>query len=198
MSGVLRPDSGRIALDGEEVNFRGPLEARAKGVESVYQDLALVPELDVAQNVFLGREKVHGPVSLFRLRRKEMRELTLATMAELDIDIPSIAAHVRYLSGGQRQAVAVARGVMWAKKVILLDEPTAALDVAGRATVLRLIRHVRSKGLAVLVISHNLPEVFEVSDSIQVLRHGRHVATRETAQTDGNEIVALMTGLLKT
>jgi ABC-type sugar transport system ATPase subunit len=195
MSGVLRPDAGRILLEGAEVDFRGPLEARAQGVESVYQDLALVPELDVVANVFLGRERVNGPLSLRRLRRREMRERTLSTLSELQIDIHSVSAPVRHLSGGQRQAVAVARGVMWAEKVILFDEPTAALGVAGRATVLRLIGHVKAKGVAVLMVSHSLPEVFEAADSIAVLRHGRHVATLDADKTDGNEIVALMTGL---
>jgi ABC-type sugar transport system ATPase subunit len=198
MSGVLRPDSGRILLEGDEVDFRGPLEARAQGIESVYQDLALVPELDVVANVFLGRERVNGVLSLRRLRRREMRERTRSAMAELEIDIPSIAAPLRYLSGGQRQAVAVARGVMWAEKVILFDEPTAALGVAGRATVLRLIEHVKSKGVAVLMVSHSLPEVFESADSIVVLRQGRRVATLDADKTDGNEVVALMTGLRST
>jgi simple sugar transport system ATP-binding protein len=195
MSGVLRPDTGRILLAGEEMDFRGPLEARAHGIESVYQDLALVPELDVVANMFLGRERVKSPLSLRRLRQREMRERTQAAVDELDIDIPSIRAPLRYFSGGQRQAVAVARGVMWANKVILFDEPTAALGVAGRATVLRLIKHVKSKGVAVLMVSHSLPEVFESADSIVVLRHGRCVATLDAQKTDGNEVVALMTGL---
>jgi simple sugar transport system ATP-binding protein len=195
ISGVLRPDSGHVMLEGNEVDFRGPLEARARGIESVYQDLALVPDLDVVANLFLGRELVNGALSLRRLRRKEMRERSRSAMAELGIDFPSIAAPLRYLSGGQRQAVAVARGVMWAEKVVLFDEPTAALGVAGRGTVLRLIKQVRSKGLAVLMVSHSLPEVFESADSIVVLRHGRRVATLDASRTNGNEVVALMTGL---
>ena len=195
MSGVLRPDSGRILLEGDEVDFRGPLEARAQGVESVYQDLALVPELDVVANVFLGRERVKSALSLRRLRRREMHERTQSAIDELEIDIPSVNAPLRYFSGGQRQAVAIARGVMWAKKVILFDEPTAALGVAGRATVMRLIKHVRSKGVAVLMVSHSLPEVFETADSIAVLRHGRCVATLDAKETNGNELVSLMTGL---
>ena len=195
ISGVVPPESGRILLEGDEMRFSGPLEARARGIESVYQDLAVVPDLDVVANLFLGRESVGGPLSLGRLRRNVMQERARDAMSELQIDIPSLAAPLRHLSGGQRQAVAVARGVMWAQKVILFDEPTAALSVSGRETVLRLIRHVKAKRLAVLVVSHSLPEVFEIADSIAVLRHGQLVGTLDAKATDGNEVVALMTGL---
>lgn len=195
ISGVIAPDAGQVLLEGEEVSFSGPLEARARGIESIYQDLAVVPDLDVVANLFLGRESIGGRLSLGRLCRNVMQERAVEAMSELQIDIPSLAAPLRYLSGGQRQAVAVARGVMWAQKVIVFDEPTAALSVSGRDTVLRLIKHVKSKRLAVLVVSHSLPEVFEIADSIAVLRHGQLVGMLDAETTDGNEVVALMTGL---
>ena len=193
ISGVHPPSSGRMLLDGEEAQFADAAVARSRGIEVVYQDLALADQQPVYMNLFLGREPVRGPLRL--LDRRQMIRETQALVDELDVRIPSARARIRDLSGGQRQGVAIARATRWATKLILLDEPTAALGVAETAKVEEIIRGLRARNLAVLIISHSLDQVFRLSDRICVLRRGRQIGVRETAATDKNEIVAMITGL---
>ena len=193
ISGVHPPSSGRMLLDGEEAQFADAAVALSRGIEVVYQDLALADQQPVYMNLFLGREPVRGPLRL--LDRRQMIRETQALVEELDVRIPSARARIRDLSGGQRQGVAIARATRWATKLILLDEPTAALGVAETAKVEEIIRGLRARNLAVLIISHSLDQVFRLSDRICVLRRGRQIGVRETAATDKNEIVAMITGL---
>lgn len=191
--GVDRPTSGEVVLDGEVLPEGDPLEARKRGIEAVYQDLALAPDLDVATNMFMGRELVRrGP--LRRLDRPAMRLQAAEALRSLQVKIPDIRRPVVKLSGGQRQAVAVARAATWATRVVVMDEPTSALGVSQTESVLQLVRQVAESGLAVLLISHNMPDVFRVSDEICVLRLGRTVAQIPAATTSMTEVVALMTG----
>jgi simple sugar transport system ATP-binding protein len=198
LSGVIRPDAGEILLDGRPVHFDTPIEAQRLGIETVYQDLALAPDLDSAANLHLGRELLRG--GLWRpfgvLDRKAMRHAARVAFQELGVDLQDIGVSVASLSGGQRQSVAVARAVAYASKVIFMDEPTAALGVVQRARVLDTIRRVRDRGVAVVLISHNMPEVLAVSDRVEVLRLGRRVARYVTAQTSVDELVGAMTGAL--
>jgi simple sugar transport system ATP-binding protein len=199
LSGALRPDEGELLFDGRPVDLHSPLDARALGIETVYQDLALAPELDPAMNAFLGRE-VMQPGLLGRLGfldRKTMRRRTAEAFSSLGVGVRSTTVPVAMLSGGQRQGVAVSRAVMWASKAIFLDEPTDALGVVQTRAVLQLIRNVRETGCAVILISHNMPEVLEVSDRIEVLRLGRRVASLRDADTSMEEIVGAMTGALQ-
>jgi fructose transport system ATP-binding protein len=199
LSGAILPDAGQVFLDGEEVQFRSPLDARRSGIETAYQDLAVAPSLDVATNLFLGREiRRGGPLGkVFRmLDRSEMLHRAQKQMDELRIAIPSLLEPVENLSGGQRQGVAVARAAAWARKVVIMDEPTAALGVKESATVLQLIRDVRDRGLAVILISHDMPHVFEVADRIHIQRLGRRVDV-VTPKTHSMAVaVAIMTGAL--
>ncbi|WP_136656660.1 ATP-binding cassette domain-containing protein [Nitratireductor sp. XY-223] len=193
ISGVHAPTSGSISLDGEAVSFADASVARAHGIEVVYQDLALADQQPVYMNMFLGRETVRGPLKL--LDRKAMMRETQALVDELDVRIPSAKAVIRDLSGGQRQGVAIARATHWAKKLILLDEPTAALGVAETAKVEDIVRTLRARNIAILIISHSLDQVFRLSDRICVLRRGVQIGVRETARTDKNEIVSMITGV---
>ena len=179
LSGATIPDSGTVSLDGEEVSFKSPLEARRAGIETVYQDLAVAPALDIATNLFLGREKKRaGPLgNVFRmLDHKGMQEEADKQMKTLQIGIRSMSQAVETLSGGQRQGVAVARAAAWARKLVIMDEPTAALGVKESAQVLELIKRVRDNGLPVILISHNMPHVFEIADRIHIHRLGKRVA----------------------
>ncbi|MCO6009590.1 ATP-binding cassette domain-containing protein [Actinoallomurus purpureus] len=193
LSGALRPDSGEILLDGRPVDFAGPVEAQRRGIETVYQDLALAHDLDAAANLFLGRELTRFP-PLHLLDRGAMRRRAVEAFDELGIRLPDMSAPVRQLSGGQRQCVAVARAVAWASKVVFMDEPTAALGVVQRKQVLDLIRRVRDQGVTVVLISHNMPEVLAVADRVEVLRLGRRVARLTAADTSVEELVSAMTG----
>ena len=193
ISGVHAPSSGTIRLDGEAVSFSDASVARAHGIEVVYQDLALADQQPVYMNMFLGRETVRGPLNL--LDRKAMMRETQALVDELDVRIPSAKAIIRDLSGGQRQGVAIARATPWAKKLILLDEPTAALGVAETAKVEDIVRTLRERNIAILIISHSLDQVFRLSDRICILRRGIQIGVRETARTDKNEIVSMITGV---
>jgi ABC-type sugar transport system ATPase subunit len=195
LSGVIRPDSGEIMVGGEQVQLSSPVDARKHGIETVYQDLALAPDLDGAANLYLGRELYLIP-ALKVLHRKEMRRRAVAAFDALGIQLPDITAAVGTLSGGQRQSVAVARAVAFASKVIFMDEPTAALGVVQRQRVLDTIRRVRDQGISVVLISHNMPEVLAVADRVEVLRLGRRVARYRASDTSIEELVGAMTGAL--
>jgi simple sugar transport system ATP-binding protein len=195
LSGTIRPDSGEVYLEGRQVHFSNPLDAQRSGIETVYQDLALAPDLDAAANLHLGRELYLIPF-LKVLDRRTMRERAKVAFADLGVELPDVHAPVVTLSGGQRQSVAVARAVSYASKVIFMDEPTAALGVVQRGRVLDTMRRVRDRGIGVVLISHNMPEVLAVSDRIEVLRLGRRVATYRARDTSVEELVGAMTGAL--
>jgi fructose transport system ATP-binding protein len=197
LSGALQPDEGEILLAGERVHFRSPREARNAGIETVYQDLAVAPSLDIASNIFLGRERrVRGPfgIGLRLLDKRGMRREATRYFAELKIGVPSITQPVENLSGGQRQGVAVARAAAWGKRLVIMDEPTAALGVKETRQVLDLILQVRDRGLPVILISHDMPHVFEVADRIHIMRLGRRVAVVTPKTHTMPEAVAIMTG----
>jgi len=198
LSGATVPDEGEVLLDGDPVHFKTPLEARNAGIETVYQNLAVSPALDIATNLFLGREPRRTDVvgRLFRkLDKKKMRGEARRHMNELGIlTIQNIGQQVETLSGGQRQGVAVARAAAFARHVVIMDEPTAALGVKESAKVLELIVRVRDNGLPVILISHNMPHVFEVADRIHIQRLGRRVAVVTPKTHSMNDAVAIMTG----
>ncbi len=198
LAGVQRPNAGELRVEGRAVEFVSPLDARRLGIETVYQDLALPPHLEISDAMFLGRERLRPGIlgRLGMLDRAEMRAQSRVHLDELRITIQSITQPVGTLSGGQRQAVAVGRAVAWSSKLILMDEPTAALGVEETGNVLRMVRRLRERGIAVLLVSHNLPQVLEVSDRIVVLRHGQVVATTPTADTHLDEVVKWITGSL--
>ena len=192
VAGAHSPDSGQIVFAGEEVTIHGPKDASKLGIEVVYQDLALCDNLDVVQNMYLGRE-AHNRFQ--QLNEPTMETRTAETMKSLAVTtIRSIRQPVATLSGGQRQSVAVARAVMWNSKLVILDEPTAALGVAQTRQVLNLIKRLREQGLAVVVISHNLADVFEVVDRVIVMRLGRRVATYDIHTTTPEQVVGAITG----
>jgi simple sugar transport system ATP-binding protein len=193
LSGALRPDAGEILLAGRRMRLTSPVDAQRLGIETVYQDLALAHDLDAAANLFLGRELTRFPI-VNLLDRGAMRRRAIEAFDELGIRLPDMSAPVRQLSGGQRQCVAVARAVAWASKVVFMDEPTAALGVLQRKQVLDLIRRVRDRGVTVVLISHNMPEVLAVADRVEVLRLGRRVARFAAADTSVEELVSAMTG----
>jgi len=197
LSGALVPDEGEILLDGAPVRFHGPVDARRHGIETVYQDLAVAPAMSIAENLFLGRELRRPGIlgSVFRVLDKP-RMLAQATsyMADLQIGIRSMRQPVETLSGGQRQGVAVARSAAFARHVVIMDEPTAALGVKESSMVLALIRRVRERGLAVILISHNMPHVFEVADRIHIQRLGKRAAVVGTGDITMSDAVAIMTG----
>jgi simple sugar transport system ATP-binding protein len=199
LSGVYHPDGGEILFEGQPVTIPTPIAARELGIETVYQDLALAPDLESSANLFLGREATR-PGLLGRLGfldKRGMRRRTEEAFAQLGVGVQDATAAVATLSGGQRQGVAVARAVTWAGKIVFMDEPTAALGVVQTRNVLDLIRRVRDAGLSVVLISHNMPEVIEVADRVEVLRLGERVARFRTPETSMEELVAAMTGALK-
>jgi simple sugar transport system ATP-binding protein len=199
ISGVHHADAGEIVFDGRPVTIATPREARGLGIETVYQDLALADHLDASANLFLGREKLRPPpLSWFGfLDKKAMRRRAEEEMRRLKIGIQSVDQPVLSLSGGQRQAIAVARAIAWGTRIVIMDEPTAALGVRESSMVLELIKEVRSQGLAVIMISHNLPEVFAVADRITVLRLGRTIVTLDKSETSLEAVVGMMTGALE-
>ncbi|HEY8447367.1 MAG TPA: ATP-binding cassette domain-containing protein [Thermomicrobiales bacterium] len=199
LTGVLQPDGGQIFFQGQPVHFTTPHDARAIGIETVYQDLAIAPHLDAVANIYLGRELLRPGLlgKLGFLDRKRMKEETAQQLSRLRVRIPDPERRMSTLSGGQRQGVAVARAVMWASKVVIMDEPTAALGVAQAGMVLDLIRQVRAQGIPVVFISHNMPHVFEVADRIVVLRLGEVVAELDPQRDSIDDAVALMTGSAK-
>ena len=191
VAGINSIDDGQILFDGKPVTIHGPKDAAKLGIEVVYQDLALADNLDVVQNMFLGRE-IHDP--LFRLREAPMEQRTSETLKSLSVTtIRSVRQPVATLSGGQRQSVAVARAVLWNNRVVFLDEPTAALGVAQTRQVLDLVKRLAEQGLAVVLVSHNLVDVFEVASRITVLRLGRDVGVYERSKTNEQEIVEAIT-----
>lgn len=195
ISGVNIPDSGQIFVDGQQTHISSPLDATHHGIETVYQDLALCDNLDVVANLFLGREDTLfrlGPLS--PLTEIEMERRTVEVLRQLEVKIPSVRVPVAMLSGGQRQSIAVAKTILRNAKVVQLDEPTAALGVAQTRQVLNLIRRLREQGLAVVVISHNLADVFEVVDRVIVMRLGRRIATFDVRSTTPERVVAAITG----
>ncbi len=193
VSGVHRPSSGNMAMEGETVSFADSGEARRRGIEVVYQDLALANQQPVYMNLYLGRELRHPVTRL--LDRGRMISESEKLVRDLNVNLPSVRARIREMSGGQRQGVAIARATHFARKLILLDEPTAALGVAETAKVESIIASLRARGLSILMISHSLDQVFRLADRITVLRRGRQVAVRGAAVTDKNEIVSMITGL---
>jgi simple sugar transport system ATP-binding protein len=192
LSGVIQPDTGEVLVDGRSVTIADPQHAAAMGIETVYQDLALAPDLDAAANVFLGRELRRFTVLH---NHPEMRRRTVERFKELGVGmVQDMRVPVASFSGGQRQSVAIARAAMWAKHVIIMDEPTAALGVIQTQKVLDLIRSVRERGLAVVFISHNLPQVLEVSDRIEVMRLGARVARFDRGEADVDHLIAAISG----
>ncbi|MBF6596471.1 MAG: sugar ABC transporter ATP-binding protein [Thermaceae bacterium] len=200
LSGAIIPDEGEIYLDGQQVHFRSPIDARHKGIETVYQDLAVAPAMTIAENLFLGREILRPGIfgRFFRLiDKKKMLEDAIAYMQDLKIGIRSMKQAVETLSGGQRQGVAVARSAAFARHVVIMDEPTAALGVKESNMVLELIRRVRESGLPVIIISHNMPHVFDIADRIHIQRLGRRAAVVNPKHISMSDTVAVMTGAKK-
>jgi fructose transport system ATP-binding protein len=197
LSGASTPDEGEILLDGSPVLFKSPIEARRAGIETVYQDLAVAPAMTIAENLFLGREltKWGSLGKLFRvLDKKEMLTQAVSRMNDLKVGIRSMTQAVETLSGGQRQCVAVARAAAFAKHVVIMDEPTAALGVKEGNMVLALIRRVRDQGLPVILISHNMPHVFELADRIHIQRLGKRACIVNPKKISMSDTVAVMTG----
>ena len=191
VAGIYSIDGGEILFDGRRVTIHGPKDAAKLGIEVVYQDLALCDNLDVVQNMYLGREERDF---FFRLKESPMEQKTAETLASLSVTtIRSVRQPVATLSGGQRQSVAVARSVMWNNRVVFLDEPTAALGVAQTRQVLALVKRLAEQGIAVVLVSHNLVDVFEVADRITVLRLGRNIGVYERDKTNEQEIVQAIT-----
>ena len=200
LSGATIPDEGEIWLDGQIIHFKGPIDARRVGIETVYQDLAVAPAMTIAENLFLGRElRREGFLGnvLRMLDKKKMLEQSVARMNDLKVGIRSMTQAVETLSGGQRQCVAVARAAAFAEHVVILDEPTAALGVKEGNMVLELIRRVRDKGLPVVLISHNMPHVFEIADRIHVARLGKRGCVLNPKKISMSDTVAVMTGALR-
>ena len=194
VSGVVTPDSGTIEFLGKPAHFASPAEARAQGIETVYQDLALAGNLAVWANVYLGRELTVGPKILHILDKRAMLSRTSEMLERFMRNVPPIVEPVELLSGGQRQVVAIARAGAWGSKLILMDEPTAALGVAETKAVEDVILEMKRQGLTILIISHNLDQIFRVTDGVWVMRRGRVIGYRETPKTHPDEIVSMITG----
>ena len=190
VSGTYVPDAGTIAVDGETVRFASPAEARARRIEMVFQDLSLCDHVDVMGNLFLGRERTRFSF----LDNRAMRERARAMLDELDIRIPRLTAKVAQLSGGQRQAIAIARAASFSPRVLIMDEPTSALAVAEVEAVLRLVNRVKADGVAVILITHRLQDLFEVCDRVAVMYEGTKVAERDIGRTDLQDLVKLIVG----
>ncbi|GGM17481.1 ATP-binding cassette domain-containing protein [Nakamurella endophytica] len=196
ITGLIPPDTGDILVDGSPVHFSSPKDARDHGIETVYQDLALCDQLSVWQNLYLDRELTRGFGPVQFLRRRQMRSEAHRLVSDLAVNVPHVGRPVRRLSGGQRQAVAIARGVMWARGMIVLDEPTAALGLRETAQVEGLIRRVVDAGQTVLVVSHNFEQVKRLSSQVWVMRAGAVVTGVRTADVTGEELVGLVTGAI--
>jgi ABC-type sugar transport system ATPase subunit len=195
LTGAIRPDSGTIRFNGEEQQFSSPIDARNVGIETVYQNLALADHLDVASNLFLGREEFRfrlGPLSL--LAHDRMKKKAVELLARTGVHIPRMEDAVLNLSGGQRQTVAIARAVGWGSRLVIMDEPTAALGVQETKHVEDIIKRLKEQGMAVMIISHNLRQVFELCETVWIMRRGRMAGHRSTATTTPEEIIRLITG----
>jgi fructose transport system ATP-binding protein len=196
ITGVERPSAGRIFFEGKEVQFRTPIEARDIGIETVHQNLALADDLDIPSNLFLGREETYfnlGPFSFLNERRMLARANEALTAT--GIKIPNLKSKIRNMSGGQRQCVAISRAATFASKLIIMDEPTAALGVQETAQVENIIRTLKRRGIPLILISHNLRQVFDLVDRIWVFRQGRIVGSVDRDKTSGNDVVSLITGV---
>jgi fructose transport system ATP-binding protein len=199
LSGAARPDGGEIWFDGGMQAFASPIDARGVGIETVYQNLAVADHLDVVANLFLGHELYAfraGPFSVLNIRR--MRREAEHLLALTGVHIPNLRESVHNLSGGQRQGIAIARAVGWGSRLIIMDEPTAALGVQEAARVEEIVRGLKGAGVAALIVSHNLRQVFELADTVWVMRHGRLIAKRSVVDTTTEEIVQLITGARET
>lgn len=200
LSGAITPDAGTIVVDGRHVTFPDPLDARQIGIEAVYQDIALPPNLDILSNIFLGRElttRVFGPIPIpiHRLDVQKMLARARPQLDELRIRLPQLRGlPIGSLSGGQRQTVAIARAALWSSRVLVMDEPTAALGVSQARAVLEVIREVLARGVGILMISHALPHVIELADLVVVMRHGRRVAELPKGRIDSEEIIRHIVG----
>jgi simple sugar transport system ATP-binding protein len=196
IAGTLAPDSGRISLDGEELRLGSPAESRARGIETVYQFLNVIPSLNIAENVYLGRELRHGGIlgRIGGVDPRKMRREVAAALSQAGFTLPTPTRKVANLSGGQRQAVAVARSLLWGTRVVLMDEATAALGVRQQRIVLAHVEDLRSRGVAVLFISLNIPQVISISDRVLVLRLGKIVFEALATDTSRPELVGMLTG----
>lgn len=194
IAGVHPPDSGDIRYRGDLITSLSPQGVRDLGIETIYQDLALADNLDVGINIFLGRERMRKRFGIPMLDRKTMREESRGALEHLGIRLDDLSVPVRFLSGGQRQAIAISRAVYWKARVLIMDEPTAALGVPEQREVKALIKRLRTEGVSIIFISHNLGDIFEVCDRILVLERGRKVGERNISDTDEDEVVAMMMG----
>jgi ABC-type sugar transport system ATPase subunit len=198
VSGAQRPDEGRVVVDGRERTFRSPADARAVGVETVFQNLALIPTLSIVDNVYLCRERyLGGPLGQASrlMNRRAMRREATEGFARLGVELPAMTTKAGALSGGQRQAVAIGRAVLWGSHIVVMDEPAAALGVQQTELVLSLIERLRSHGVGVVLISHNMEHVLRVADRVAVMRHGRKIADLSLdGRVDGTDLVGLITG----
>lgn len=195
ISGVHRPDEGEILMEGRVARIESPMDALAAGIETIYQDLALAENLDVGANIFLGRERMRRSLGVLKvLDDQSMREEAQKVLDRLDIKIPSLKKTIRTLSGGQRQAVAISRSIYWDAKVLIMDEPTAALGVAEQKKVLNLVRTLKDQGIGIIIISHQMYDVFEVADRLAVMRRGLLVGERIVKDTTADEVVGLIVG----
>ncbi|MBG0787659.1 MAG: sugar ABC transporter ATP-binding protein [Anaerolineaceae bacterium] len=195
ISGVYSPDEGEMYVDGKKVSFSTPLDARNAGIETIYQDLALATNLNAADNIFLGKEISTKKLGIFpTLNKRKMQEEAGTILKELDIKIPGLTRPIRELSGGQRQAVAISRSIYWNAKLLIMDEPTAALGVPEQRKVYELVNKLKERGMPIIIISHNMRDVFAIADRIIVLRRGVKVADVEAHTTNDKEIVSFMVG----
>lgn len=195
VSGAITPDAGSILFEGKKVSIKSPQDSLGLGIQMCYQDLALINCLDIQSNLFMGRElsrKLSGYIHF--LDKKRMRQLSKEHLKSLGIRIPYLREKVGNLSGGQRQVIAISRAVYWGKKLIILDEPTAALGVQESGKVLDLIRTLKNKDMSIIIISHNLQHVFSVADRVMVLRRGENAGDRIIKETDGDQVVKMITG----
>ena len=195
VSGVYHPDGGRIFFQGKEVKMSSPMDALDLGIETLYQDLALAENLDAYSNIFLGREKTKPFLGFIKVLDHDfMQEESKKVLNRLEIEIPSLHNQIKTLSGGQRQAVAISRSIYWNAKLLIMDEPTAALGVHEQRKVLDLVRVLRSQNIPIIIISHQLYDIFSVTDRLVIMRRGKKVAERVTKDTTPDEVVGLITG----
>jgi len=195
ISGVYHAEEGTIIFQGKDVKIDNPMDALALGIETIYQDLALAENLNVYSNIFLGREKLKKILGVINvLDHDHMHSEAKKVLEKLKIEIPSLRNKIRMLSGGQRQAVAISRSIYWDAKFLIMDEPTAALGIPEQKKVLNLVNELKSHGIGIIIISHQLHDVYAVSDRLVIMRRGKKVAERITKQTDPDEVVSLIIG----